>query len=594
MMSDEQAVPTVWQRPGIGTKLGYAIPYFAVGAMGAPIALELKIFYTDTLLVPAGLLALAIACARVFDAITDPVMGWISDQTRTRWGRRKPWLVLGVPFSALFFWLMFAPPRGLTADNGVVLWGGAMFCLYYLFHTIWNVPYQGLGLELSPDYQDRNRLFGLRAFVAFLGLTGSFFLIFTIKARGVFADERQTIAILTGLMALLSVALFIVPLFKVQENPEFSKQDRIPLIPGVRRALRNRPFRLVLFTYIIATVANSMPPLIMPYFSKYVLILDDQWRAIFGGVYTMAGFLSIPLWLIVSRFMDKHRIWLISSIIGVLSGFLLFTVGEGQIPRMIILEAFRGMAVGALFIMYPAILADVVDYDELRTGQRREAQFTAFSGLIPKFVSIIAAALPLAVLGAVGYDPSMTSLSPDSVLTIRILFALVPIGFHVVVFVIILRYPISRQVHQDIRNSIQEHQQGREAQDPISGRKLVALSAKTVDEDTGWFLDNFSRNELSRMAAEGQKGLVSRVSGKFASYALVCLGLIVVAIWLLHGSLTVSQTDQMNQGLAACMVIAAGLVLTVTLFHLVRIFAAKRMTEKPVDRAIIQNHLEKL
>lgn len=285
---------------------------------------------------------------------------------------------------------------------------------------------------------------------------------------------------------------------------------------------------------------------------------------------------------------------MISSTIGVLSGFLLFTVGEGQIPKMIILEAFRGAAVGALFIMYPAILADVVDYDELRTGQRREAQFTAFSGLIPKFVSIIAAALPLAVLGAVGYNPSMTSLSHDSILTIRILFALVPIIFHVVVFIIILRYPISRQVHEDIRNSIQKHQQGREAHDPVTGRKLVALSAQTVDENTGWFLDNFSGNELSRMAADGQKGLLRRVCVKFSSNAIVCLGLIGVAIWLLQGSLSMSQADQLNQGLAACLVVVAGLVLTVTLFHLVRIRAARRMTQNPVDSAIIQNHIEQL
>ena len=593
-MSDENQATTVWERPGIGTKLGYTIPFFAVGAMTAPIAIELKIFYTDTLLVPAGLLALAIACARVFDAITDPVMGWISDQTRTRWGRRKPWLVLGVPFSALFFWLMFAPPRGLTADNGVVLWGGIMFCLYYLFHTIWNVPYQGLGLELSPDYQDRNRLFGLRAFIAFLGLTGSFLLIYIVKARGVFADGRQTIAVLTGLMALLSIVLFIVPLFKVRENPEFSKKDRIPLVPGVRRALRNRPFRLVMITYIIATAANSMPPLIMPYFSKYVLMLEDQWRAVFAGAYALAGFLSIPLWLVVSRFIDKHRIWMVASIIGILSGFALFAVGEGQIALMIILEIFRGAAVGALFIMYPAILADVVDYDELRTGHRREAQFTAFSGLIPKFVSIIAAALPLAVMGAVGYNPASTSLSPDSVLAIRVLFALVPVGFHVIVFILVSRYPISRQVHEIIRISIQSLQQGREANDPVTDRKLAAISAQSVDENTSWFLDHFSRGELSRMAADGKEGLLRTVCIKFVSNALVCLGLIGVAIWLLQGSLSISQTDQLNQGLSACLVVVAGLVLTVTLFHLVRIRSAWRMTQNPVDQATIQSHVEQL
>jgi GPH family glycoside/pentoside/hexuronide:cation symporter len=469
-----------------------------------------------------------------------------------------------------------------------------MFCLYYLFHTIWNIPYQGLGLELSPDYQDRNRLFGIRAFIAFLGLTGSFFLISVVKARGVFADERQAVAILTGCMALLSVVLFIIPLFKVRENPEFSKKDRIPLIPGVRRALRNRPFRLIMFTYIMATIANAMPPLLNPYFTKYVLVLGDQWRAIFAGVYTLAGFFSIPLWVILSRFIEKKHIWMVSATVGILSGFFMFTVGEGQIAKMIILEIFRGAAMGAIFILFSSVLADTVDYDELRTGQRREAQFTAFSGLIPKFVSIIAAALPLAVMGAVGYNPATTSLSPNSVLTIRLLFALVPVVFHVFVLVILLRYPISRQVHEAIRNSIQDHQQGREAHDPITGRKLVALSAQTVDEDTSWFLDNFSRHELGRMAADGQKGLAARVFIKFASGALVCLVLIGMAIWLLQGSLSMSQADQLNQGLAACIVIVVGLVLTLTLFHLVRIRAARRMTLKPVDRSIILDHIEQL
>ena len=261
---------------------------------------------------------------------------------------------------------------------------------------------------------------------------------------------------------------------------------------------------------------------------------------------------------------------------------------------MIILEIFRGAAVGALVIMYPALLADVVDYDELRTGQRREAQFSAFSGLTPKFVSIIAAALPLAVLGAVGYNPTMTSLSDNSVLTIRLLFALVPVLFHVVVLVTLWRYPISRQVHETIRISIQDLQQGNKAPDPITQKQLAASSDRTVDEDTGWFLDNFSKQELSRMVEDGQKGLLHSVLMKFTGSAAICLGLIGVAVWLLHGSLSVSQADQFNQALAACFVIVAGLVLTLALFHLGRVRAAGRMTQNPVDRAIIANHIEQL
>ena len=128
-MRDRQKAFFAWKRPGLWVKFAYGISFPAAGAMGAPLVLKLKTFCTGIILVPAGLLALAIACARVFDAITDPVIGWISDQTRTRWGRRKSWLPLGVPLCALFFWLMFAPPRSLTAVNGLVLWAGIMFCL---------------------------------------------------------------------------------------------------------------------------------------------------------------------------------------------------------------------------------------------------------------------------------------------------------------------------------------------------------------------------------------------------------------------------------------------------------------------------------
>ena len=98
---------STWEKPTKTTKWSYSLPYLATAAIAAPIAVELKIFYTDTVLVPAGLLALAMAIARAFDAITDPVMGWISDRTRTRWGRRKPWIPLGVIGSAIFLWLLF-------------------------------------------------------------------------------------------------------------------------------------------------------------------------------------------------------------------------------------------------------------------------------------------------------------------------------------------------------------------------------------------------------------------------------------------------------------------------------------------------------
>jgi GPH family glycoside/pentoside/hexuronide:cation symporter len=560
--------------------------------MAAPIIVELKIFYTDTVLVPAGLLAVAMAIARAFDAITDPVMGWITDSTRTRWGRRKPWIPIGVPLCALSYWMMFLPPQGLSAEAGAVVWIGGAYCLYYLFHTVWAVPYTGLGFELSPDYDDRTNLFGYRSICGGLGLLLSFFLLYQTKARATFSDDREMLAMLTGCFALLMVALFILPMLRVREHSEFATRKRSPFVPGIRRALRNRPFRILLFATILGTIPATMPTLLMPYFTKYVLHVEDQWRLVFAGLYVVAGFVSLPIWMGMARRIGKLPVWIITAAIGIVSSFVLFTVGEGQTTRMIILEIIRGFAAGAIVILGPAMMADVIDYDELRTGRRREAQFGAFLNLIPKFVAILGATIPLALMGAAGYDPTMPSLKAEATLAIRVLFSLFPIAFHMGGLLILLRYPINRDAHRAIREGIACHQRGEEAHDPIAGDTRLPADALGVDEETGWFLDNFSPRGLRRIVDRGPQGALRDVLAPTAAAALISAAAIGAAVALLFDSLSRSQEDQLRQGMAACLVVVAGLAITVLLYHLMRIRPARQMAANPVDRETIRAHLE--
>jgi GPH family glycoside/pentoside/hexuronide:cation symporter len=580
-----------WKTPSLGVKLSYVVPSFATAAMAAPLIIELKIFYTDTVLVPAGLLAVAMAIARAFDAITDPIMGWITDHTRTRWGRRKPWIPLGVPLCALCYWAMFLPPEGLSAEAGAAIWIGAAYCLYYLFHTVWSVPYTGLGFELSPDYDDRTNLFGYRSICGGLGLMLSFFLLYQTKARGTFSDDREMLAVLTGCFASLMILLFVWPLLRVRERQDFATRKRAPFVPGIRRALRNRPFRILLFASILGTIPATMPTLLMPYFTKYVLQVEDQWRLIFAGCYVVSGFLSLPVWMGAARRIGKLPVWIITAGIGIVSSFVLFTVGEGETTRMIVLEVIRGFAAGAIVILGPAMMADVIDYDELRTGRRREAQFGAFLSLIPKFVAILGATLPLALMGAAGYDPTMPRLTDQATLAIRGLFALFPIAFHIGGLLILLRYPISRDVHRAIRDGIARHRRGEDAHDPITGRARPPADGRSVDEDTGWFLDNFSLRALRRVVERGPGGIVGDVLAPTLAAALLSAAAIGGALALLLHSLSRSPEDQLRQGMAACLVVVAGLAITALLYHLMRIRPARRMAADPVDAETIRAHL---
>jgi GPH family glycoside/pentoside/hexuronide:cation symporter len=589
-----EPAPPEWKRPSLGIKLCYALPSFATAAMLAPLTIELKIFYTDTVFVPAGLLAVAMAVARTLDAVTDPVMGWITDHTRSRFGRRKPWLPLGVPLSALCYWLMFAPPGELSPGGGAVVWLCATYCLFYLFHTVWAVPYHGLGFELSPDYDDRTNLFGYRSIVGGTGVICCFGSLYYFKARHLFSDERQMLALLTGSLALLMVALFAAPLLGVKEHPGFAGRKRAPLVPGVRRALRNRPFRILLLATVLGSIPSTMPMLLMPYFAKYVLGVEDRWRIIFAVIYVGSGFLSLPVWMLLARRLGKLPGWMLAAGIGIVSSFIMFTVGPGQTGKMMLLESVRGFAAAAVVILGPAMLADVIDYDELGTGRRREAQFGAFLSLIPKLVAILGATLPLAVMGAAGYDPTGEKLSEATLLSIRILFALFPIAFHAGALAVLLRYPISRDVHRAIRESIGRQRRGEPAADPVTGRTRLPREAQRVDEQTGWLLDNFSPAELRRMARDGTRGLVGRVLGPVLISALLCAAASGCSVWLLFGSLSRSRQDQLNQGAAACLIVAAGLALTLLLYHLLRLRPAAGMARRPVDPEIIRAHLQEM
>jgi Na+/melibiose symporter-like transporter len=171
------------------------------------------------------------------------------------------------------------------------------------------------------------------------------------------------------------------------------------------------------------------------------------------------------------------------------------------------------------------------------------------------------------------------------------LFALFPIAFHIGGLLILLRYSISRDVHRAIRDGIARHQRGEDAHDPITGHTRPPADARSVDEETGWFLDNFSLRALRQVVEHGPGGIVRDVLAPTAMAALLSAAAIGGAVALLYDSLSRSQEDQLRQGMAACMVVVAGLAITALLYHLMQIRPARQMAANPVDVETIRAHL---
>jgi hypothetical protein len=155
-----------------------------------------------------------------------------------------------------------------------------------------------------------------------------------------------------------------------------------------------------------------------------------------------------------------------------------------------------------------------------------------------------------------------------------------------------MKYPISKTVHQQIRDGIALHKENREVIDPITGKTLPPMKMKTVDDDTGWLLDYFSVKELKTILEQGTQKLVSRVKIPIFQSALGFFGTTILTIWMLHDSMSMSQMDQLKQGIGSLFIILAGLSLTLMVFHILRLSTAKKMASNPVDNETIREHLK--
>lgn len=569
--------------------LAYGAPSFAGAALTIPIAIHMTKFYADVVLVPLGFLGIAIAVARALDAISDPIVGFLSDRTRTRWGRRRPWMFLGAPLCAVFFYLLFTPPTFLSPGQAVA-WFTATFLFYSLFHTIYAIPHYALGPELTLDYHERSTLFGVREGFVVLGT------VVAALAPGVLAtwkewmpDQRTIFEAFSLGMGAILVVSYVALSVVVRERRDFYEREPSPLVPGIRRALRNRPFRILLATYVVASIPGAIPGTLMPFFTQYVIQPSDpeRWLALFLGAYFGSGFLFLPVWVWAARRFGKRPTWLVSFFMGITGGAAMFFLGEGDVVATLVLVAWAGSSFGAGLFLGPAIQADVIDYDELHTGKRREAQYAAFWSILPKFVVIPSAAIPIAFLGSLGYRPNVPQ-TPEVVLAIKGLFALTPAFFSALSFFIAWRLPITEPVHRAILRGIDAHRRGEAAEDPLTGAMLSPARGRTVPEDAAWFLDTFSPRELRRLGREGPASVLRAVAAAAGFWLALGAG---AALFV---SAHLRDLSAQPGALTVIAVVVAGMSLAGFGFHALRLAAARRLATEPPDPALVQAHLESL
>jgi GPH family glycoside/pentoside/hexuronide:cation symporter len=233
---------------------------------------------------------------------------------------------------------------------------------------------------------------------------------------------------------------------------------------------QNRPFIILLISYVVAAFGSNLPATLILYYVEYVL--QSKLADLFLLIYFVTGVLFLPGWIYMARRLEKKLTWLAAMAINTGAFTGVFFLGPGDAHLYGVLVFLSGIGFGATLAIPSAMQADVIDYDELLSGKRREGQYIGIWSITKKLAAALGVGLALSILGAVGYTPNVEQ-SEQVQFTLRILYALVPSLCNIVAFLIALAYPISRRVHQDILTAIAEKRAGQSVKDPLRASRIL-------------------------------------------------------------------------------------------------------------------------
>lgn len=527
------------------TKLAYGAGDFGPAITANILVFYLLFFLTDVAGIPPALAGSVLMIGKIFDAINDPIIGLLSDRTRSRWGRRLPWILAGmVPFAVLN-WAQWLIPHfsddHLTNQWGLFAYYVAIAMGFNLCYTIVNLPYTALTPELTQNYNERTRLNSFR-FAFSIGGSILSLLLYIFIAAGLpdrpqeqFAQLGLMISVL-ALSALLwsalrlqekgkdpilspSVRHKLSPLFMgagltlialaiarilgllggdgfnyvafflmllgllwggfgftlrdgaienhLQKNPEAvtpEAQESLPLVKQLKIAFSNRAFLFVIGIYLCSWSAVQLTASILVYFVVSWMGLSEQQSGTIALAVQGTALVMLFVWQALAQFLDKKVIYFLGTMIWMAAEAGLWLVQPGQVTPLYTLAIFAGVGVSVAYLIPWSMIPDVVDLDELNTGKRREGVFYAFMVLLQKIglaLGLFLVGLTLQASGFIARIPGESiPVQPESALwAIRFAVAPLPAFFLLGGLILAIFYPITRAVHTDIRQQLQDRQQ---------------------------------------------------------------------------------------------------------------------------------------
>ncbi len=424
----------------------YGSGEFGPSSIGMMRSLFFVIYITDTVGLDPRLASLGAVVGLIWDAINDPLVGMFSDRVQTRWGRRRPFLLIfSIPFGASFVVMWSAP--NWDSQLALIVYVTLAFMLVDTFGTLTAIPYLSLTPELTQEYDERTALSGFRT--AFQ-LLGSFAVVITApmlidNALESGFSQQNGYLIAGAVFGFLAAVFYLVVFLFIREKKIVEKPpESIPIHKLLQLAWSNIPFRFVLGIFLLNWTALDLVAVVFPFFLLYwmsegnllakanIFGMDLALESAFFGVLMLVCILSVPFWLWFSRRRNKRDAYVVGMALLGLILFLIFFVQPQKLNTLLVLGALAGFGVSAAYVLPDAMFPDIIEWDELQTRRRQEGIYYGARNFIRRVTMALVMFSTLQLLGWSGYQTppadAVEFVQPQqALLAIRILISVVSV-----------------------------------------------------------------------------------------------------------------------------------------------------------------------
>ncbi|HNO06162.1 MAG TPA: MFS transporter, partial [Flavobacteriales bacterium] len=363
---------------------------FSTGDLSTSIPLAILMFFqlyflTDVARLRPDYAGWAVGLPRLWDAINDPLIGLLSDRLRTRWGRRRVLLLFGaVPLGLSFMLIWFVPP---FSQAGLAVYYAATFIVFDTAFTVVHVGYNALTPELTSDYDERSSLNGYRMMFSIGGTLGA--IILATVLGWFISDARLLFTILGVGLGLASILPPLIVFNITHEKPSEEKNEPLSWGQSMKMTLGNRPFRLVMGLYLLAWTTASILAAMLVYFANYRLRVPEQ-ANYFVLIAEGSAIFFIPFWVWVAQKLDKRRAFILGTLTWIVVLLGISALPADAIAFAYLLAALSGSGIATAYVLPWAMIPDIIEHDQVQTGQRREGSYYAFASFFQKLATALA------------------------------------------------------------------------------------------------------------------------------------------------------------------------------------------------------------